>query len=298
MMGPYLCDSAIFSPCACFRVAAFALVSISFKDIKGATLSYPQEVPGGIPFFFLRFFFFFLQIWSVRSGFSPGKSEIRTLFPGFDVQIPSNGSENGWKERNTGRRITVLLSHDIWTGYLPRAEEREFASAGLQKYVWTSFLYHFTDGDVFGFSFRDFFLHFPPNPYGIRVFQWNVRRYDRVIFMIFVGILWDWRNFVMEMKTGCVGRFLMQTLLYRLTSKRKHLPLPKNAVKENGFIFAFSISLLFSFFYISIIQIVSFTNRKSQSPPTKIGEKEALIFRFLTFLFYCISKSHKALATL
>jgi len=82
----------------------------------------------------------------------------------------------------------------------------------------------------------------------------------------------------MEMKTGCVGRFLLQTLLYRLTSKRKHLPLLKNAVKENGFIFAFSISLLFSFFYVSTIPFVSFTNRKSQSPLTKIGEKKKAPF--------------------
>ena len=42
----------------------------------------------------------------------------------------------------------------------------------------------------------------------------------------------------------------MRTLLYRLTSKRKHLPLPKNAVKENGFIFASLTSLFFSFFML------------------------------------------------
>ncbi|RHO64348.1 hypothetical protein DW085_16355 [Clostridium sp. AF50-3] len=80
----------------------------------------------------------------------------------------------------------------------------------------------------------------------------------------------------------------MQTLLYRLTPKRKHLPLPKNAVKENGFIFASLTSLFFSFFYVSVIQIVSFTNRKSQSPLTKIGDKKALIFRFLPFFFHHI----------
>ena len=78
----------------------------------------------------------------------------------------------------------------------------------------------------------------------------NVGRYDRFIFVIFIGILWDCRDFAVGMKTGCVGRFLMQTLFYRLTSKRKHLPLPKNAVKENGFIFASLTSLFFSFFML------------------------------------------------
>ena len=51
------------------------------------------------------------------------------------------------------------------------------------------------------------------------------------------------------METWCVGRFLMRTLFYRLTSKRKHLPLPKNAVKENGFIFASLTSCYFHFLY-------------------------------------------------
>ena len=79
-------------------------------------------------------------------------------------------------------------------------------------------------------------------------FQLNVRRYDHFIFVIFVWILWDCRDFAVRMKTGYVGRFLMRTLLYRLTSKRKHLPLPKNAIKENEFIFASLTSLFFHFF--------------------------------------------------
>ena len=102
---------------------------------------------------------------------------------------------------------------------------------------------------MYRYSFRDFFLHFLPDPYGIRGFQLNVGRYDRFIFMIFIGILWDCRDFTIETETGCVGRLLMQTLLYRLTSKRKPLPLPKNAVKENGFIFASLTSCYFHFLY-------------------------------------------------
>ena len=199
------------------------------------------------------------------------------------------------KYKRTYNRTTLS---DIGTGHSSRAEGREFASVGLQRYVWTSFLYHFDGYGVFRFSFLDFFLHFTPDPYGIRGFQLNVGRYDRFIFVIFIGILWDCRDFAVEMKTGCVGRFLMQTLFYRLTSKRKHLPLPKNAVKENEFIFASLTSLFFSFFYVSVIQIVSFTNRKSQSPLTKIGDKKALISRFLPFFFCRILKIRKAFATL
>ena len=101
---------------------------------------------------------------------------------------------------------------------------------------------------MYRYSFRDFFLHFLPDPYGIRGFQLNVGRYDHLIFVIFIGILWDCQDFTVEMKTGGVGRFLMRTLFYRLTSKRKHLPLPKNAIKENGFILASLTSLFFSFF--------------------------------------------------
>jgi hypothetical protein len=149
--------------------------------------------------------------------------------------------------RGTYNRTTLP---DIRTGYFPKAEGREFASVGLQRYVWTSFFYHSDGYGIFRFSFLDFFLHFTPDPYGIRGFQLNVGRYDRFIFVIFIGILWDCRDFAVEMKTGCVGRFLMRTLLYRLTSKRKHLPLPKNAIKENGFIFASLTSLFFSFFML------------------------------------------------
>lgn len=147
--------------------------------------------------------------------------------------------------RGTYNRTTLP---DIRTGYFPKAEGREFVSAGLQRYVWTSFFYHFDGSDIHRYSFLDFFLHFPPDPYGIRGFQLNVGRYDRFIFVIFVWILRDCRDFVTGMKTGCVGRFLMRTLLYRLTSKRKHLPLPKNAVKEN--VLSSRLWLLYSFHFL------------------------------------------------
>ena len=197
--------------------------------------------------------------------------------------------------RGTYNRTTLS---DIGTSHLPRAEGREFASVGLQRYVWTSFSYPSGGYGIFRYSFRDFFLHFPPDPYGIRGFQLNVGRYDRFIFVIFIGILWDCRDFAVGMKTGCVGRFLMQTLFYRLTSKRKHLTLPKNAIKENGFIFASLTSPFFSFFYVSVVQIASFTNRKSQSPLTKIGDKNPLFSDFYPSFFHCASNSRKALATL
>lgn len=171
--------------------------------------------------------------------------------------------------RGTYNRTTLS---DIGTGYFPGAEGREFASVGLQRYVWTSFFYHFDGSDIHRYSFLDFFLHFPPDPYGIRVFQLNVGRYDRFIFVIFIGILWDCRDFAVGMKTEYVGRFLMRTLFYRLTSKRKHLPLHKNAVKENGFIFAsltspfFFIFLCFCrsdrFFHKQEISVATYENRR------------------------------------
>lgn len=143
--------------------------------------------------------------------------------------------------RGTYNRTTLS---DIGTGYFPGAEGREFASVGLQRYVWTSFFYHFDGSDIHRYSFLDFFLHFPPDPYGIRVFQLKRRAVRPVYFRDF------YRDFAVGMKTEYVGRFLMRTLFYRLTSKRKHLPLPKNAVKENGFIFASLTSLFFSFFML------------------------------------------------
>lgn len=127
---------------------------------------------------------------------------------------------------------------------------------------------------MFQHSFLDFFLHFLPDPYGIRGFQLNVRRYDHLIFVIFIGILLDFQDFTVEMKAGGgVGRFLMRTLFYRLTSKRKHLPLPKNAIKENGFILASLTSLFFHF--LCFCYPDCFLHKlKSHPLPTKIGESE------------------------
>ena len=48
---------------------------------------------------------------------------------------------------------------------------------------------------MFQHFFLDFSLHFLPDPYGIRGFQLNVGQYDHFIFVIFVWILWDCRDF-------------------------------------------------------------------------------------------------------
>lgn len=136
-------------------------------------------------FFFCAFFFFFCGSGAFAAVFFARKVRNTYFFPGFDAQVPLNGSENGWKERNTGRRITVLLSYCLGTGHLPRAEGREFASAGLQRYDRTSFLYHFDGSDIYRYSFRDFFLHFPPVPYGIRAFQLKRRAVRPVNFRDF-----------------------------------------------------------------------------------------------------------------
>jgi len=71
---------------------------------------------------------------------------------------------------------------------------------------------------VFQHSFLDFFLHFLPDPYGIRSFQLNVRRYDHLIFVIFIGILLDFQDFTVEMKAG--GR---RTVSYADTVLQAHV---------------------------------------------------------------------------
>ena len=48
-----------------------------------------------------------------------------------------------------------------------------------------SFFYHSAGYGIFRFSFRDFFLHFPPDPYGIRVFQLKRRAVRPVNFRDF-----------------------------------------------------------------------------------------------------------------
>ena len=85
--------------------------------------------------------------------------------------------------------------------------------------------------------------------------------------------------------TWCVGRFLMQTLFYRLTSKRKHLPLPKNAVKENGFIFASLTSLFFSFFMLLSSRLFPSQTENLIRYLRKSERAKKLFFRFLTLFF-------------
>ena len=138
---------------------------------------------------------------------------------------------------------------------------------------------------MYRYSFRDFLLHFPSDTHGIRGFQLNVGRYDHLIFVIFIGILWDCQDFTVEMKTGCVGRFLMRTLFYRLTSKRKHLPLPKNAVKENGFIFASLMSCYFLFFIFLPSRLLPSQTKNLIHYLRKSEREKAPIFRFLVFFF-------------
>ena len=87
--------------------------------------------------------------------------------------------------------MTALLSLTSEPAIFPKPKDGNLRRRGFKGTSERLFFIALRMWDVFGFSFRDFFLHFPPNPYGIRFFQWNVGRYDRVIFMIFVGILWD-----------------------------------------------------------------------------------------------------------
>ena len=141
--------------------------------------------------FSASFFFFFANLWNLWC-FPPEKSEIRTLFYVFDTQISLNGSKKDGKKKNHRGTYNRTTLSDIRTGYFPRAEGREFASVGLQRYVWTSFFYHSDGYGIFRFSFRDFFLHFPPDPYGIRVFQLKRRAvrsfYFRDFRLDFMGL--------------------------------------------------------------------------------------------------------------
>ena len=190
------------------------------------------------------------------------------------------------KRNHRGTYNCTTLS-DIGTGYFPRAEGREFASAGLQRYDRTSFLYHFDGSDIYRYSFRDFFLHFPPVPYGIRAFELKRRAVRPVNFRDFYRDFMGLPGFCGGKGAGCVGRFLMQTLFYRLTSKRKHLPLPKNAIKENEFIFASLTSLFFSFFmFLSFRLLPSQTENLSRH--LRKSEIKKPYFPILPFFFHCI----------
>lgn len=193
------------------------------------------------------------------------------------------------REREKYRRTyNCTTLSDVRIGDLPRTEGRGFASVGFQRYVWTSFSYRFDGFGIFRFFFSGFFLHFPPDPYGIRGFQLNVGWYNHFIFVIFVWILWDCRNFAVRMKTGCVGRFLMQTLFYRLTSKRKHLSLPKNAVKENVLSSRLWLPYFFHFFMFLSFRLLSSQTenfnrhlRKSERKKTSISDfRSSFLFRF------------------
>ena len=103
--------------------------------------------------------------------------------------------------------------------------------------------------------------------------------------MIFIGILWDCRDFAVEMEIWCVGRFLMRTLFYRLTSKRKHLPLPKNAIKENRLIFASLISCYFHFFMFLQSRLFPSQTENLIRYPRKSERAKKLFFPIFNPLF-------------
>ena len=101
MMGPYLCDSAIFSPCACFRVAAFALVSISFKDI-------------GFHIFIVILWSSLIQFPMNRRGFSFWQGQIFQLpIPYWYLSAERQGSDGstGYDDLFlTAKTVVTILS--------------------------------------------------------------------------------------------------------------------------------------------------------------------------------------------
>lgn len=80
--------------------------------LKGATNSYPQEVPSGIPFLFLCFFLLLLRFWSVRSGFFCPESPKYVLFSWLWC-AGTVKRQRKWlkreKYRKTYNRTTLLL---------------------------------------------------------------------------------------------------------------------------------------------------------------------------------------------
>ena len=221
------------------------------------------------------FLFFFLCLFSSFSA-DPGnlwcfpleKSEIRTLFHDFDTRISLNSSE---KEETTGGRITALLSLTPESAIFPEPKDGNLRRWGFKGTSERLFSITLMDR-MCSCIFFGIFSAFSSGSLWHKGFQLNVGRYDHLIFVIFIGILWDCQDFTIEIETGYVGRFLMQTLFYRLTSKRKHLTLPKNAIKENGFIFASLTSLFFfiflcfclsdRFFHKQEISVATYENRR------------------------------------
>ena len=100
---------------------------------------------------------------------------------------------------------------------------------------------------MFQHSFLDYFSAFSAGSLWNKGFSTERRAVRSFNFRDFYRDFMGLPGFYGGKRAGCVGRFLMRTLFYRLTSKRKHLPLPKNAIKENGFILASLTSCYFHF---------------------------------------------------
>ena len=128
--------------------------------LKGATYAYPQGCKAGFLFFFLHLFSSFSQIWGHSWCFLMEKSEIRTLFHVSDAQMPWNGSEKGGKEKNTGGRITVLLSLTSEPAIFPEPKDEDLRRWGFKDTSERLSPIALMDLAYSGFSFRDFFCIF------------------------------------------------------------------------------------------------------------------------------------------
>lgn len=129
---------------------------------------------------------------------------------------------------------------------------------------------------MFQHSFLDFFSAFSAGSLWNKGFSTERRAVRSFNFRDFYRDFMGLPGFYGGKWTRCVGRLLMRTLLYRLTSKRKHLPLPKNAIKENGFIFAFLMSCYFlflcfcypdRFLHKQKISVATYENRREKKLP-------------------------------
>ena len=158
--------------------------------LKGATISYPQGYQAGA---FFSFFYFFFLLFR-RSGehswcFPTEKSEIRTLFHDFDTRISLNGSGKWMERENTEGRITALLSLTSEPAIFPEPKDGNLRRRGFKGTSERLFSTTLMDEHVSVF-FSEFLSAFFSGYSWHKGGQLNVGRYDHLIFVIFIGILW------------------------------------------------------------------------------------------------------------
>lgn len=170
--------------------------------LKGATISYPQGCKAGLSFLFSSLFSSFSQIWGAFVVFSAGKVRNTYSFHDFDTRISLNGSEKGGKEKNTGGRITALLSLALELAIFLEPKDGNLRRRGFKGTSECLFSITLMDGHVSIFFSEFLSAFFSGYSWHKGVGQLNVGRYDHLIFVIFIGILWDCRDFTAERGQG------------------------------------------------------------------------------------------------